>query len=309
MPNALGQPTLLDIATINGCDATRGLVEEVVRVSPELDNGFADTIPGIHFRQQVRTAYGRVGFRAANEGTPRFASQYENRLFECFILNPIWQPDKAVADAYERGAQAFIAMEGIGMTEASMINLSSQFYYGIDNDPKGFPGVQACVDPSMVIDAGASGATKTSSIWAVRWGVRDCGWLWGLNGMLNLSAVKEVVAYDGPGNPYPAYYQDILARPGLCVASKWSVARIKNISVDPGDTTHRANDKLLGQLKTLFPDPRQPHMYFMTKEVREQIRESRTATNPTGQPAPTPTDFEGVPLYATSGISNTEAVS
>ena len=30
MPNALGQPTLLDIATLNGCDATRGLIEATV---------------------------------------------------------------------------------------------------------------------------------------------------------------------------------------------------------------------------------------------------------------------------------------
>ena len=148
MPNALGQPTLVDIAILNGCDATRGLVEEVVRVSPELDFGFADTIKGLNFRTQVRTAYGKVPFRNANEGTPRFASNYESRLCECFIMNPIWQPDRAVADAYEHGAQALIAMEGLGMVEAAMLNLSSQCYYGCANDPKGFPGFLSCVDES-----------------------------------------------------------------------------------------------------------------------------------------------------------------
>lgn len=255
MPNALGQPTLVDIAILNGCDATRGLVEEVVRVSPELDFGFADTIKGLNFRTQVRTAYGKVPFRNANEGTPRFASNYESRLCECFIMNPIWQPDRAVADAYERGAQALIAMEGLGMVEAAMLNLSSQCYYGCANDPKGFPGFLSCVDESMVIDAQATGETATTSVWAVRWGMQDAGWLWGLNGQLVLSAVKEVVAYDGLGNPYPAYYQDIMARPGLAVLSKWSLGRIKNIAVDPNDTSHVLTDKLMGKLRMPSPIP------------------------------------------------------
>ena len=31
--------------------------------------------------------------------------------------------------------------------------------------------------------------------------------------------------------------------------------------------------------------------------------------NPTGTPAPTPTDYEGVPIYATNGLVNTEVAS
>jgi hypothetical protein len=304
-------PTLLDIATLNGCDATRGLIEEVVRVSPEVDQGYADTIPGLNVPSQVRTSLPTVNFRGGNEGSPRSASTYEKRLFECFIMNPVWTVDKAVADAHVRGAQAFIAMEGIGMLEAAMIALSTQFYYGgytsLGGDAKGHPGVRACVDSSMTIDAGYSGSSG-STIWAVRWGMMDTAWLYGLNGQLALSAVKEIVTAD-PNDAtkiLTQYHQEILTRPGLQVGSKWSVACVKNVSVDAADTTHRANDKLLGQLKTLFPDSKRPHMYFMTKEVREHLRESRTATNPTGTPAPTPTDFEGIPILATQGLVNTE---
>ena len=195
-----------------------------------------------------------------------------------------------------------------------MITLSKQFYYGSLADANGHPGIRDCVDSSMIIDWGYTGGTgganaKGSTVWAVRWGMMDTAWLYGLNGQLLLSAVKEIVLPD-PNNSnaiFTQYHQEILARPGLQVGSKWSVACVKNVSVDPTDTTHTASDKLLGQLKTLFPDSKKPHMYFCTKEVREQIRASRTAVNPTGQPAPTPTDYEGTPIFATQGLTNTEA--
>ena len=310
MPNSLGQPTLLDIATLNGCDATRGLIEEVVRVSPEVDTGYADTIPGLNVPSMVRTSLPSVAFRQGNQGSLRSASTFEKRLFECFVLNPVWSVDKAVADAYVRGAQALIAMEGIGMMELAMITLSKQFYYGSLADANGHPGVRDCVDSSMVIDWGYTARpARARPCGPCAWGMMDTAWLWGLNGQLLLSAVKEIVLPD-PNNAnaiFTQYHQEILARPGLQVGSKWSVACVKNVSVDPLDTTHVANDKLLGQLKTLFPDSKKPHMYFCTKEVREQIRESRTAVNPTGTPAPTPTDFEGTPIYATQGITNTDA--
>jgi hypothetical protein len=31
--------------------------------------------------------------------------------------------------------------------------------------------------------------------------------------------------------------------------------------------------------------------------------------NPSGTPAPTPTDYEGVPIYATQGLTNVEVAS
>jgi hypothetical protein len=211
-----------------------------------------------------------------------------------------------VADAYFRGAETLIAAEGIGMMESSFITLSKQFYYGVGNDAGGHPGVNDCIDPSMVIDAGGGTAGKCTSVYAVRWGMMETSWLWGLKGQIALSPVTTVQMFDKDGKPYTAYHQEINARPGLQVASKWSVAKIKNIEIDVTSSTHTLTDKLLGQLKSLFPDARQPHYYYLTQAAREQLRASRTATNPTGTPPPTPTDFEGVPLKATFGINNTD---
>ena len=106
--------TLLDIAKANGSDAAVGLIEEVLNAFPEVQLGAARTIKGLSYKTLVRTALPTASFRSANEGTPPTKSTSENRVVECFILNPRWECDKAVADAYEDGASAYIAMEADG---------------------------------------------------------------------------------------------------------------------------------------------------------------------------------------------------
>jgi hypothetical protein len=298
-------PTLLDIAIQNGCDPVVGLIEEAVKNCPEVKLGSARTIKGINYKTLVRTSLPTVGFRNGNEGTAVGKSNYENRLFECFIFNPPWECDKAIADAHEDGAQAYIAREGIGMMEASFISLGAQFYYGTNSDAKGFPGLSQVVASSMILDAAGSTANTGSSVYAVRWGEQHVQWLYGLNGALNLSDVTEVRLADGSGNPYMAYHQEILARPGLQVGSTYSVARIKNLTADNGKGL---TDSLLYQLFDLFPAGTAPDAIFMSRRSRQQLRTSRTATNATGSPAPIPTEFEGVPIYPTDSLKNIEAI-
>jgi hypothetical protein len=313
-------PTLLDIAKLNGTDATVGLIEEVIRVSPEVDLGYARTIKGLNFRARVRTSLPTVNFRAANSGSKPSASTFEARLYECFLMNPKWFCDKAEADCFEDGAPVFIAMEGVGMMESAMLTLSKQFYYGSGvaggsvGDPLGFPGLCDAVDAAMCIDNGGTslgtGASSSisTSVWAVRWGIRDVSWLWGNNGQLLLSPVVEIPAFPDPqtaGAFFTAYHQEINCRPGLQVSSKWSCARVANVTSDAGKGL---TDKVLGALKALFPPQAQPHAYFCTVAAIEQLRASRTAVNVTGQPPTTPTDFEGVPILATNGISNAEPI-
>jgi hypothetical protein len=55
---------------------------------------------------------------------------YENRIVECYILEARVQEDVAVADAYEKGAQAWLELQAGGSLEGEMQGLSKQFYYG-----------------------------------------------------------------------------------------------------------------------------------------------------------------------------------
>src|SRR4051812_31372005 len=114
----MGQSTLLDIAKANGSDAVTGLIDETIKYHPELALGAARTIKGLSYKTLVRTSLPTVSFRNANEGVTVDKSNYENRNVECFVFTPRIQVDKAVADKYEDGPEAFIALEGAGVMES-----------------------------------------------------------------------------------------------------------------------------------------------------------------------------------------------
>jgi hypothetical protein len=98
----------------------------------------------------------------------------------------------------------------------------------------------------------------------------------------------------------------MLAYVGVQVGSINSVARIKKVTED---STKTLTDKLIYQALAKFPEGIRPDAIFMTRRSREQLRASRTATTTTGAPAPIPQDVEGIPIVATSALTNTEALT
>lgn len=299
--------TLLDIAIHNGSDQVAGLIEESIQVHPELVLGAARTIKGTQYKTLVRTALPTVGFRNANEGTAAAKSTFENRLVETFIMEPRFESDKAVADGYEDGAEAYIAMEAAAQLEAAMRTLGKQFYYGIGagGDAKGHPGLVGSIDDALTVDAEGTTASTASSVWAVKWGVKDVIWVYGQNGQLELNELRIESIADAAGNRFDAYVQTMSAYPGLQVGSKNSIGRIYNLTEDSGKGL---TDDLLYDLLSKFPAGIKPDVFLMTRRSLRQLRGSRTATNPTGAPAPIPTEVEGVPIAVTDSILDTEAI-
>jgi len=307
-------PTLLDIAKQNGSDATVGLIDETIKLHPELQIGAARTIAGLNYKTLVRVALGNTAgsFRHANEGVAPHVHRYENRLVETFILNPRWECDKAIADKHEDGPAAYIALEAAGTLEGEMQALARQFYYGpgANGNAKGFPGlIQSYDAANMVVDAGGTTDNTASSVWLVRFGPKNVQWVWGANGQLEPSEVRvESVIPDAsrPTEKFDAYVQTMLAYPGVQVGSLWSAARIKKLTADAGKGL---TDALLYKALALFPAGTRPDAIFMSRRSREQWRASRTATNATGAPAPIPDNFEGIPVYATDSILDTETLT
>lgn len=298
--------TLLDIAKANGSDALVGLIEEVVKPHPEVMLLPMRGIKGLNYRTLVRTALPTVGFRSANEGVTPTKSTFENRLIEAFILNPRWECDKAVADCYEDGAAAYIAIEANGIMQASMNWIASQFYYGVSNDAKGFPGILSAVDSTMVVDAGGTTDNVSTSVWAVRFGPQACQWVLGNGGELRLDDVMTARVTDGSGNPYTAYVQELLMRIGLQVGSTYSVARMKKVTTDSGKGV---TDAKISELLSKFPVGYRPDALLMSRRSLMQLQQSRTATTPTGAPAPVPTESFGVPIFPTDAILDTETLA
>jgi hypothetical protein len=73
-------------------------------------------------------------------------------------------------------------------------------------------------------------------------------------------------------------------------------------------------DALLARLVATFPVGHTPDALFMSRRSRAQLQASRTVTLYGGekkrpdQPAtaPLPTEFEGIPIYATDSILDTD---
>lgn len=311
-------PTLLDIAKKNGTDGVVGLIDETTRVHPEIRLIAARTIKGTSYKTRVRVALGNVtgSFRDGNEGVASHKHTYENRRVETYIMEPRFECDKAIADRSEDGPQAYIAEEAEGTMEGEFQALARQFYYGrgTGGHAKGYPGLLQSYDATnMVVDAGGTTADTGSSVWFVRTDVKDVRWVWGENGSLQLSPVRieSLLDPNDSTKKFTGYVQTMLAYPGLQVGSVHSICRIKKLTADSGKGW---TDALNALALAKYPAGKGPNLCFATQRSLAQLQTSRTATSPTGAPAPFPTSITGIdgqmiPIHVTDSILNTEALT
>ena len=291
--------TLLDIAKRNAADLS-AIVDEATKATPEVTGvSQARTIKGLNYNTLVTTAYPATSgqFRAANQGVAPTKATTINRLVETFVFNPIWEVDRAIADASEDGAAAFIASQADLILKGAMSALSSQFYWGRTFDAAGFPGLSQLVDSGMITNANGTGTC--TEVWMVNWGPNTTQWVVGQGGMFSLSNVELFWKNDDSGNPYPIYRQHLLSRIGLAVQHAKAFAKIKNVT-----STTKLTDAMLADTIALFPPGMVPSVIYMSRSAQALLRDSRTATNPTGNPAPFPDSAFGIPIEITSGIGD-----
>lgn len=250
-----------------------------------------------------------VGFRSPNAGRENSASSDTLVSIDLKIIDASFAIDKAIADAYKDGPEAKIAREGKRHLKAAFFTAEQQFINGTVGEATGFTGLadSLVLANAMVVNAGGTTAATGSSVYLVRTnddGV-DCTAITGQDGeiMMGESVVQRIT--DATGKHLPGYFTPIQGWLGLQIGSAYSVGRIANITADSGKTL---TDDLIYQALALFPASRQPNLIVMNRRSLRQLRESRTATNATGAPAPRPTDVEGIPIVVTDAITSTEAL-
>ena len=199
--------------------------------------------------------------------------------------------------------------------EASLQELGSQIYYGVANDAKGFPGLQALVDSAMVFDATGSTPSTGSSVYAVKMGPRHVQLLFGNNTTFDLSPWRDETLTDSDGKKFPGEVADLVSWAGLQCVNKHAVGRIKNLTAQAGKTL---TDAMIGQLLALFPVGQRPDFLFMNRRSALQLQTSRSVTisatgskSATGSEvfAPQPTESNGIPIVVTDSIVSTEAIA
>lgn len=315
MPNI----TLLDVAKMNGSDAIVGLVEESLSAAPEINLFPVRSITGTSYKTLVRTGLPTVDFIAASSGIATGKSTFENKIFETALLGGRIEVWKSVLDSPENGPAADIkATEASGVMEAAIRKVGRQVFYGKTalGSALGFVGLVSFVDTSMIYDATGTTASTGSSIYFVKFGPKDVSLVMGLNAKMELSPFRVESLTDGSSNKGPGEVADLASWVGLQCASKFSVARIKNVTADSGKG---CTDSLIAAGLQLFPAGVTPDAIFMSRRSRNQLQAARAAVSnlSTGKGelkggsayVPTPTDFEGIPIIATDSILNTEPIA
>ena len=308
--------TLLDIAKYNA-GPIADIFDENLSAHPELDAS-ARTIPGTTFKSVVRTARPAVGFRDINEGITALTATHEVRSASTYVVDCSVELDQQLAQAANEPLEELIAQEIAAKVEQGMINLASQFYYGIASTvgvssgaaqpTKGYPGLVDLYDSTnMALSAGGSSGSYTS-VWAVKFGGnRGVEWLVGNDGMFNITETTAQRLTDTNSRPFDGWRKSMTFWVGLrCLDPRNTVARLRLI-----DTSATLTDALLDQLVELFPAGMRPDALFMTRRSLRQLKSSRTATTTTGAPAPWPVSIQGltgdlIPIRVTDAISQVE---
>lgn len=297
--------TLSDLVSINGAGVSDIEVKDIIDGAPVLAAmAAAEASDGTIHKYLKETGAPVVGFRDPDEGRDHSKSTDELVTINLKVLDASFHVIKVLADIYKKGAEAMIAREAARHLRAAFALAEKQIFNGLD--AKGFSSLISSLSylgHPMVYNAG--GSTAVTSVWMIRSTPDEAGTtvIAGQNGNIVIDETfVQFIEVGSPAKKLAAYMTPIEGWLGLQIGSAYSVGRLAN--VDNG--SYKLTDDLLSELFALFPEDAPPTMICMNKRSRKQLQQSRTATSPSGAPAPWPTEWEGIPILSTASILNTE---
>jgi hypothetical protein len=303
--------TLANLLVVNDKRNAERNVSDVLNDAPLLRAIPADTRPGTTHQYTKEKTAPVVGFRAANAGLDHSASTDELVTVEMFIVDPSFSVDKAIADGFVTGRDAFLAREGARSMRAAFFGIERQILYGtVGGAPAGFVGIADVLphkDSDMVVDAGGATPSTGSSVFAIR-ATSDFNGacvVAGQDGKIDIADPVVIQMTDGDSKKFPGYY--VAGSGWLClqIGSAFDLGRICNLTAEDG---HGLTDDLIAAVVEKFPESRPPTHLAMNRRSLFQLRASRTAVNATGAPAPIPTEWEGIPIISTGSVVSTETI-
>ena len=304
-----------DLLLVRNSEEIIGIIMEHHKRVPEWGHFPAGPIKKTYYKTLVRTALPSVGFRAINTGRERKKSTYDSRTVECKFLDASWDIDVNASKSWEWGRAAAQEAERRAHILAAMKAVADQIWYGTSADASGFAGLSSIKDDSdddQVVDAQGNTGSGCYSCWGIRYsdlndegaptsdGVHLC---WGNDASLEIGEIEAVKTYDSTNSGYfYADSQQIDGYVGLQIVSYEAFGRICNL-----DSSHPLTDVFIADLLSKFRVGEKPDELWMNRDGLNALRDSRTATNDTGKPAPFPADSFGVPIVVTDSLLSTES--
>lgn len=255
-----------------------------------------------------KTTAPTVGARAINDGLENTKATYTKVTQALKLIDAGFDIDLGLLTT--KNGEALMRREATDHLIAAFVAVEKQLIYGTGNLAAGFAGfsqetsVDALAD-AMVVNATGTTVGGATSVWAVRVGESAVSVVYGLNGRIEVKPSYQAMRDGSVTGQYDVMRTPILFYAGCQVATSLDLGRIVNLTAQAGKGL---TDALISQLLAKFPAGRGPTHLVMNRQSHQQLQASRTATNPTGQPAPFPSEAFGVPIVVTDSISSTEAL-
>lgn len=303
MPDTL--TSLADMVKINDVSVRDAGATDIFNGAPLLQILNAlEASHGTNHEYLRETGAPTVGFRAENTGRDWTTDGDTLVSMALKILDASYGVDKAIADAYVKGADALMARKGRRSLRAAFAAAEKQLLYGTGNDAAGFLGLaQVMNDTADARVVNAGGAVACTSIWAIRTtgDEKDVAVIVGKGGNIDLAPYFQTILKDGTGKSFPGYAQAITGYIGMTIGTQFSVARLANVGTDQPLT-----DARLSLLFELFKEDAPPTHFVMNRRSQMQLQRSRTTYSPTGSEAKIPDNWNGIPFVITQSIGNAE---
>jgi hypothetical protein len=301
--------TSANVVTFNKLDMEL-MLSDVLDEAPVLAVLSARQCRSNTFVYTKKTANPAVGFRNINDGVENTVGTYTQVTNTLRFLDASFALDEAAALVDERGVDHVMAIEAMAHLRQALAECEEQIFYGTGNLAAGFSGLanQTNLDglaDAQVVGAGGTTANTGSSCWLIRTGEEDLQMLWGNQGVITIGERQRVERSGAVQGRFWALAHSIHGWAGLKIGSNFSAVRIANLTADSGKGL---TDALISQAIERFPASRGPTYIACNRRSLGQLQRSRTATNPTGSPAPFPTESFGVPIIVTDRIGSTEAL-
>ena len=295
--------TSAEIITFNESDLSFD-VSDVLNRAPMIRRLSAFSVDGTQLKYVKKTADPSVGFRLLNDGVENDVADYTQVTVDLAIADASFNVDIAAAEGYRLGPAAFLALQMRNHMEAMMFKIEQEVLYGANTNGFSALGDELnAVADATVISAGGTSNTR-SSVWAINTGMNDVQLAWGNQGVIEAKDTSIIRTAGSSSGHFGSYWTPVTGYCGLIYGSAYSAGRICNITDDAGKGL---TDDLISQLLETFPAGRGPNMLVMSRRSLDQLQRSRTATNPTGAPAPFPESSFGVPIIVSDAVSDTEA--
>lgn len=295
--------TSAEIITFNESDLSFD-VSDVLNRAPMIRRLSAFSVDGTQLKYVKKTADPSVGFRLLNDGVENDVADYTQVTVDLAIADASFNVDIAAAEGYRLGPAAFLALQMRNHMEAMMFKIEQEVLYGANTNGFSALGDELnAVADATVISAGGT-STSRSSVWAINTGMNDIQLAWGNQGVIEAKDTSIIRTAGSSSGHFGSYWTPVTGYCGLIYGSAYSAGRICNITDDAGKGL---TDDLISQLLETFPAGRGPNMLVMSRRSLGQLQRSRTATNPTGAPAPFPESSFGVPIIVSDAVSDTEA--